>query len=177
MAAAVNRARPQRWKIFQVLALEGENAGAGALTDVAPVLVERADFDAFVSRNAAVLDDPRILKVEPNDIMQSSYLLVDEEGRFLDASSGKKQPSPSSILAVGAHRALAEMFQRGASFDHAAFAARDGAFFLGGAAPTPPAPAPAPAPAPTATRCSWSETACGWRGVGARVQQAGQARR
>lgn len=89
----INEARPSRWKVFQVLAVDAENAGTGALNDVGPLLVSRDQFDAFIARNSHGLDDPRILKSEPNDIMQSSYVLLDERARFLDPSTGGKVPT------------------------------------------------------------------------------------
>lgn len=113
LAPIINRVRPMRWKIFQVLEIAGENSGSGSRC-VQPHLVDIADFSAFIKRNRAALDDPGVLKVEPNEIMRASYLLVDEQGRFLDASQGGKEASPSSILDVGAVRALAELFDRGA---------------------------------------------------------------
>ena len=111
-----------------------------------PHLLSRESFDAFIARNSAALDDPSILKAEPEDIMQSSYLLVDERGHWLDSSIGGKDPSPSSVLHVGALRALAEHFELGASFNKAAFIRRDGAFYKDGGLTSALAPAPAPAP-------------------------------
>ena len=132
LAPIINRVRPMRWKIFQVLEVAGENSGSG-LRCVQPHLVNIADFLAFIERNRAALDDPGVLKVEPNEIMRASYLLVDEKGRFLDASQGGKEASPSSILDVGAVRALAELLDRGAYFDEPSFCARDGDFYKGAA--------------------------------------------
>ena len=141
LASVINLARPSRWKVFEVLRLDGENTGVAALSNVEPLLISPAIFDAFVARSKEALTDPGILKEEPNDIMRDSYLIVDEEGRFLDCSRGGKTPSPSTILEVGALRALAESFEEGARFDSAAFKARDGDFYL--APPPPPPPSPA----------------------------------
>jgi len=151
VSALINAAAPARWKVFQVLALDGENCGAGAKADVAPLLVDRAAFDAFLARNRAGLRAPGILKEEPNEVMQASYVLLDERARFLDSSRGGKVPT-QSILDVGVEAAAAELLASGGGgFDHAAFVARDGAFFAAppAGAPAPPAP-PAGAPAPPA---------------------------
>ena len=62
VAPVINEARPSRWKVFQVLALEGENCGEGALSDVAPLLLSRERYDAYVARNRAALEHPDIMK-------------------------------------------------------------------------------------------------------------------
>ena len=54
--------------------------------------------------------------------MQNSYLLLDEELRFLDCSENGKVPS-HSILEVGVERALSQ-----AGFDHEMFQQRGGVF-------------------------------------------------
>jgi len=110
---------PYRWKVFQVLLLEGENVGGdGDLRDARHLCIDRSKFDAFVERHA----DRKQLIPEPNDVMQNSYLLLDEEMRFLDCSGGGKVPG-RSILAVGVEEALKD-----AGFDDAMFAERGGIF-------------------------------------------------
>lgn len=134
----INKAAPERWKIFQVLPIEGENTGAGAIKDITPLLVSDTAFDEYIKRNAAGLTNPAILKRESNAVMQSSYILLDEKARFLDCSTGGKIPT-ASILDVGVEAAAAELLaSAGGGFDAKAFQARDGDFYL--AAP-PPAPA------------------------------------
>jgi hypothetical protein len=67
---------------IQVLDVEGENSGAGALRDIrgSGLLVSRSDFDSYIARSRAALADPSILVAEPNDIMAASYILLDGEG-------------------------------------------------------------------------------------------------
>ena len=93
LSPLINEAQPSRWKVFQVLAVEAENMGTRALNDVSPLLVSRDLFDDYIARNRCGLDDPRILKSEPNDVMQASYVLLDERARFLDPSTGGKVPT------------------------------------------------------------------------------------
>lgn len=110
---------PFRWKVFQVLLLEGENAGGdGDLRDARDLCIERKLFDAFVNRHA----DRQQMIPEPNDVMQNSYLLLDEKMQFLDCSSGAKVPG-RSILDVGVETALMD-----AGFDHSMFHERGGVF-------------------------------------------------
>jgi radical S-adenosyl methionine domain-containing protein 2 len=145
MRAAVAALGPVRWKLFQCLLLDGENAGAGALRRGAAFTVSDAAFDAFVARHvtadgllrsAAAHDDgdactsaaaaspPVRVAVEGNAAMQASYLLLDERMRFLDSSGGGKRPGPS-LLDVGVAAAV-----RAAGFDEAAFLARGGDWAL-----------------------------------------------
>ena len=110
---------PVRWKVFQVLILEGENAGGGDLRDARSLTISDAQYRAFVDRHAP--NFPQLIP-ESNDVMQNSYLLLDEQLRFLDCSQGGKTPS-ESILSVGVERALAQ-----AGFDYDMFQQRGGIF-------------------------------------------------
>jgi len=110
---------PFRWKVFQVLLLEGENMGGeGELRDARNLCIDRAQFEAFIDRHS---DRPQLIP-EPNDVMQNSYLLLDEELRFLDCSGGGKVPG-RSILEVGVDVALMD-----AGFDQNMFNERGGIF-------------------------------------------------
>lgn len=128
MSSLINEIAPMRWKIFQVLPLEGENVGENAKRDVRPFLIEDHEFEEFIERNRSKLMKPDILKVEGNDVMQSSYILVDEFGSFLDSSTGGKKPT-RSILEVGVETAWDELLaSEGGGYNHSAFQARDGAY-------------------------------------------------
>jgi len=110
---------PYRWKAFQCLILQGENAGGvNDLNDARELQVTREEFDAFIQRHS----EQSALIPEPNTVMQNSYLLLDEELRFLDCSENGKIPS-QSILEVGVERALSQ-----AGFDDAMFQKRGGIF-------------------------------------------------
>ena len=113
MTEPVRRLNPQRWKVFQVLLLKDENVGqADQLRDARPLVVTDQQFEAFVQRHQPTL--PQLI-AEPNTVMQNSYLLLDEDMRFLDCSQGGKVPG-ESILKVGVHKALQQ-----AGFDHDMF--------------------------------------------------------
>jgi hypothetical protein len=154
LSAVINEAAPSRWKVLQVLALEGENAGPAAINDVAPLLLPRAAYDAFVDRNRAGLATPSVLVPEPNDVMISSYILLDEHARFLDSSTGGKTPT-CSILDVGVSAAAAELLSSaGGGHNAAAFKRRDGDFYCNtGTTPLGP-PGGGAAAAETVTRAA-----------------------
>ena len=60
--------------------------------------------------------------------MESSYLLIDEFGRFLDASSGSKTPT-ESILTVGLDEAYNQLVSGpGGGFNYGEFIKRDGLY-------------------------------------------------
>jgi radical S-adenosyl methionine domain-containing protein 2 len=68
------------------------------------------------------------MKIEDNDTMQSSYVLVDENGCFLDCSTGGKVPT-RPILEVGVQEAWRELTKSaGGGFDKEAFHRRDGQY-------------------------------------------------
>lgn len=119
MSEQVRRLDPKRWKVFQVLILGNENSGRpGELRDATTMTVTDDQFWSFVNRH----DGIDCLIPEPNNIMQNSYLLLDEEMRFLDCSSGSKLPT-ESILDVGVEAALEQ-----AGFDDSAFYKRGGIY-------------------------------------------------
>lgn len=127
VSSFINELSPARWKIFQVLPLNGENTGEKSLRSVEKFLISNEAFQAYVDRNLQGLRDRKIMKVESNDIMKSSYVLVDEYGRFLDSSKGGKEPTCSILDAGGVDAAWEQLLQsEGGGFDASSFFARDG---------------------------------------------------
>jgi len=98
MSDYVRAFAPDRWKVFQVLSVEGMNDGS-----VEDLLIERAEFLAWVERHAAL--DP---VAEDNDAMTDSYAMIDPLGRFYGDSGGKHSVS-APILEVGIDEALAQV--------------------------------------------------------------------
>lgn len=102
MTAFVERMQPERWKVFQVLPMEGQNDGR-----VEDLLIDAEQFRAFVERHASMADGlPPI--VEDNDAMRGSYAMVDPLGRFFGNATGRHVYS-QPILEVGVEAALAEV--------------------------------------------------------------------
>jgi len=116
---------PKRWKVFQVLPMVGENSGDGALRNVTSFLISSEQFQQYVERHSALAS---ILKEEDNTIMRSSYILVDEYGRFLDCSNVSKGKAPtSSMLDVGIDKAWEQLVNSEyGGYDEKAFVERDG---------------------------------------------------
>ncbi len=99
----IARARPERWKLLQVLPVRGQNDG---LVDDQVVAVEQ--FDAYVDRNRRVEDAGVAVVPEDNELMTGSYVMVDPAGRFFDNTAGAHVYS-RAINDVGVEAALRDV--------------------------------------------------------------------
>ncbi|TFK71259.1 radical SAM enzyme [Pluteus cervinus] len=118
MNDCIEEIAPFRWKVFQVLLLEGENVGPNALRNAVDVSVTNEQFQAFLDRHAS----QKSLVPEDNEAMESSYLLLDEEMRFVNCQGGKKIPG-RSLLERGVQAALQD-----AGWEADTFVARGGVY-------------------------------------------------
>ncbi|XP_053701681.1 radical S-adenosyl methionine domain-containing protein 2 [Synchiropus splendidus] len=101
MSANITQLNPVRWKVFQCLLIDGENAGEEALREAETFVVSDQQFQEFLDRHKSVA----CLVPESNEKMRNSYLILDEYMRFLDCREGRKDPS-KSILDVGVKEAI-----------------------------------------------------------------------
>jgi len=120
MSAFVTLVKPTRWKIFQVLPVEGQNSGR-----VEPLLIERHQFDAFVSRHYDLRQQGVVVVPETNDDMTASYAMIDPLGRFFSNAGGQHTYS-EPILDVGVEPAFASI-----AFDRHRFEVRGGTYDWG----------------------------------------------
>lgn len=95
--------RPDRWKVFQVLPIEGQNDGA-----VDDLLISTEQFSAYVERHLGLAAEGLGPIAEDNDAMTASYLMVDPIGRFYGNSTGRHVYS-EPILDVGVGRAAQQV--------------------------------------------------------------------
>lgn len=102
---------PERWKIFQVLPISGEND-----IHIHDYLVTPNEFNSFLSRHKSC---PQIIG-ESNDAMTNSYYMIDPQGRFYNNTDSVYQYS-SPILEVGVVESLKQV---GVDYDR--FRARGG---------------------------------------------------
>jgi radical S-adenosyl methionine domain-containing protein 2 len=116
MTWEIRQLNPCRWKVFQCLLIDGENAGPDAKRNAERYVVTDEEFEAFLQRHK----DIECLVPESNNSMRYSYVIVDEYMRFLDG--GTKKPS-RSILDVGVHDAI-----DAANFDAKKFLERGGKY-------------------------------------------------
>lgn len=110
MSDLVRRVSPDRWKVFQVLRIEGENDGK-----VEPLLITTAEFADFVARHAHLAAQGLAPVSEDNDAIRGSYVMVDPEGRFFTNEFGRYRVS-QPILEVGVDTALQEVAWRSDKF-------------------------------------------------------------
>ncbi len=118
MNEQINELQPFRWKVLQCLLIEGENWGEKSLRDATKMVVSQEKFDSFIERHKK----NKFIVPESNKLMKDSYLILDEEMRFLNCKNGKKEPS-ESLLVVGVQAAL-----NGSGFDAKAFYKRKGKY-------------------------------------------------
>ncbi|MCU0444876.1 MAG: viperin family antiviral radical SAM protein [Microscillaceae bacterium] len=110
----IRAVEPERWKVFQVLPIEGQNDAK-----VDKFLISEAEFQAFIQKHKHLA----CVVSESNEAIKGSYLMIDPAGRFFDNSEGKHRYS-QAILQVGVKTALAEInndfekfVQRGGQYD------------------------------------------------------------
>lgn len=107
-----------RWKVLQVMPVEGQND-----THIELLTVSRAMFDGFVGRHQARVEAAGIRVVpEPVTSIRGSYAMIDPHGRFFDSSAGYHSYS-QPILEAGVETAFAQV-----SFDRTAFEERGGSY-------------------------------------------------
>lgn len=109
--------QPFRWKVMQVLPVDGQNSGA-----VNRLLIDVEQFDQFVSRHRHVELSGIALVAERNDDMVGSYAMVDPAGRFFDNTRGCYTYS-DSILACGVSEAIRQI-----SINRSKFLSRGGRY-------------------------------------------------
>jgi len=99
MAELVLKLRPERWKIFEVLPVEGQNDG-----DVDDLLLDEGEFQTWVDRHAWIADEGIQFVPESNELMRGSYAMMDALGRFYSNSEGGHAYG-ASILEIGVREA------------------------------------------------------------------------
>ena len=114
----IGLARPERWKILQVLVVKGQNDEY-----VENHTITKEQFEAYVERNRIIERDGIVVVPEGNDLMTGSYFMVDPAGRFFDNVQGVHSYS-RPIIEVGVAEALKDVaidserfLQRGGRYD------------------------------------------------------------
>jgi radical S-adenosyl methionine domain-containing protein 2 len=99
----IRDARPVRWKVMQVLAIDGPDSRVDE-----DLLITEWQFDEFVWRNRGVWSAGVKVVPESNKAMIGSYVMVDPAGRFYDNIDNVYRYS-RPILEVGAAKALEDV--------------------------------------------------------------------
>ena len=117
LAGFIAKARPERWKLLQVLPVRGQNDGV-----VDNLLITSEEFAHYVERNRNVESRGIVVVPECNDLLTGSYVMVDPAGRFFDNVAGTHVYS-RPINQVGVDAALREV-----SVDPDKFQLREGLY-------------------------------------------------
>ena len=112
----IRYAAPKRWKLLQVLPVEGQNEN-----DVQPFVISVSDFNDFISLNKGVKQITTVVS-ENNNEMTGSYVMVDPAGRFFDNTEGRHTYS-RPILEIGCGLAYQQI-----AFDADKFEKRGGIY-------------------------------------------------
>ena len=121
MSAVIRRLAPERWKLFQVLPVIGENDRT-----INDLVITKGEFRAFVERHRPLRDEGVEIVPEDNTLMTNSYLMISPDGRFFwhtprGESRGLEDGNP--ILEVGWEEALRQV-----RFSKMKFLARGGMY-------------------------------------------------
>ena len=103
LAGFIVKARPERWKLLQVLPVRGQNDGL-----VDNLVITGEEFAQYVARNRHVESVGIVVVPESNDLMTGSYVMVDPAGRFFDNVAGTHIYS-RPITQIGVDAALREV--------------------------------------------------------------------
>lgn len=109
----------QRWKIFKILKIEGENDVGFQDKDVSD-----SDFEAFFARHKHLEAHGVVMAPEDNDEMTTSYIMLTPDGRFYQNTGGRYKYS-DPVLSVGVYKALCQT-----GFNYNKFVHRGGAYEL-----------------------------------------------
>lgn len=107
--------KPERWKIFQALRVEGQNDES-----FDEVKITKEQFFYYLNNNKVKSLDYAV--VEESEDMQGTYIMVDPAGRFFDNTKGYYTYS-KPILEVGVELALNEI-----TYDFDRFVERGGLY-------------------------------------------------
>lgn len=109
-------ANPSRWKVLQVLPIEGQNDN-----DIGDFIISKHEFQKFLDTHKTLSNTINVVS-EDNSQMQGSYAMVDPAGRFFDNTKGAHNYS-RGILEVGAKQAIKEV-----NYDFEKFISRGGRY-------------------------------------------------
>lgn len=99
LTAFIEYAKPQRWKVLQVLPIVGQNDAK-----IDEFKITTAEYNYFLNTH----NNAKPIVPESNDAIKGSYVMVDPAGRFFDNVQGTHNYS-EPILKVGIKEAIKTM--------------------------------------------------------------------
>lgn len=110
MSWLLEKINPNRWKVFQVLEIKGQNC-----ISIQDLIITQKEFKFFIEKHEFL--NPII---ENNNRMLDSYFMIDPKGRFYQ-NNGHVYSFSHSILKAGIAKTLNEV-----NFNHSKFLERGG---------------------------------------------------
>lgn len=98
----IQYAQPERWKVFQVLPIKGEND-----KHIDEFIISEEQFLYFINTHRP-LKESGIMITENNSEMKDSYVMIDPAGRFFTNKNGIQEYS-NPILETGIEQAYEQM--------------------------------------------------------------------
>ena len=103
MSDFIRRVRPERWKVFQVLPVDGQNDGS-----VEDLLISTEQFEVFVKKHLPLAAEGFAPIIESNNLMKDSYVMINPQGEFYSGVTGRYLYS-ESIIKVGVEKAMTQI--------------------------------------------------------------------
>ncbi len=103
MRGLIRRLRPERWKVFQVLPVRGQNDGL-----VEDLLVTKPEFDEWIARHSELDEEGLGPVAEDNRALTGTYLMLDALARFFHNRTGEHVYT-ESLLDVGVWEAVRQV--------------------------------------------------------------------
>lgn len=94
----ISQVRPDKWKIFQMLIIKGENDEADHLS------VSKYEYEKFIEKHIDLSVFTNIYPETSQDML-GSYVMIDPSGCLIDNSKGSYRKS-ESVLSIGIKEAL-----------------------------------------------------------------------
>ena len=110
----ISKARPERWKVFKVLPIIGQNTST-----IGGLEINEEEFQYFIKHNSDLSLGIKMV-VEDNNVMTNSYLMIDPAGRFFDNTKGYYVYS-EHLHKIGIDKALSQI-----NYDYDKFVLRNG---------------------------------------------------
>ena len=106
MSELVSEMQPNRWKLFKVLPISGQNDGL-----VDSMLITDLQFQKYVNRHRDKLTNQKSIQIvsEDNDEMLGTYAMIDPQGLVYTNLNGNYSFSQKSIIEVGFSNAWGEV--------------------------------------------------------------------
>lgn len=110
----IEKVKPNRWKILQVLPIQGQN-----INEFSNLEISDDNFKAYVNRHSEFSD---VIVAENNETMEASYIMINPEGAVYGNSAGEYNYS-RPITQCGLEEAVNSIY-----FDHDKFIERGGIY-------------------------------------------------